>query len=73
MNTAEVAKELGVSRTRVIQLAEDRSDFPSPHAVTYMGDRELRLWLPDDVFQWNREADRSPGRRHRVMLDNGVL
>ena len=63
MNTSDVAHELGVSRPRVAQLADDRSDFPAPYAVTYLGTRELRLWLPDDITRWNDTADRRPGNR----------
>lgn len=63
MNTSDVARELGVSRPRVAQLAATRPDFPTPHAVTYLGARELRLWLPGDITRWNDTADRSPGRR----------
>ena len=61
LNTGEVALELGVTRARVAQLAE-RDTFPRPVAYTMFGEREVRLWDVDDIVQWDRVTDRSPGK-----------
>lgn len=47
MGTAEVAALLGVSRQRVLKLAE-RQDFPRPLAVLKMG----IVWRGADVREW---------------------
>jgi hypothetical protein len=66
LTTAEVAQVLGVTPRRVAQLADRRRDFPQPYAVTRGVRRTsgLRLWLPEDVEEWARTADRTPGRRY---------
>jgi len=68
LTTAEVAAELGVTPRRVSQLAERRSDFPAPYAITRGVRRStgLRLWRPEDIDRWVESADRSPGRRAKV-------
>jgi len=47
MGTAEVAALLGVSRQRVLQLAQ-RGDFPKPLAVLSMG----KVWRGRDIRRW---------------------
>lgn len=61
LNTAEVAAVLGVTRPRVSQLVNDRADFPTPHAFTRLGGRDMLLWTPETIEEWNRTADREPG------------
>ncbi|MDP9459351.1 MAG: DNA-binding protein [Actinomycetota bacterium] len=56
MGTAEVAALLGVSRQRVLKLAE-RPDFPSPLAVLSMG----KVWDGARVREW--AADYTPRTR----------
>jgi predicted DNA-binding transcriptional regulator AlpA len=62
LTTADVAEVLGVSARRVSQLADARPDFPAPYAVT-RGKKAIRLWRPEDIDAWARQANRSPGRR----------
>lgn len=47
MGTAEAAELLGVSRQRVLQLAQ-QPGFPEPVAVLRMG----KVWRADDVKAW---------------------
>ncbi len=47
MGTAEVAALLGVSRQRVLQLAE-ADGFPKPVAVLTMG----KVWYAPEVAEW---------------------
>ena len=47
MGAAEAARELGVSRQRVNQLAQTGS-FPKPVAVLDAG----RIWLAADIRDW---------------------
>lgn len=63
LTTSEVAEVLGVSARRVAQLADGRSDFPKPYAVTRGVRRKkgIRLWRPDEIDHWARTADRAPG------------
>lgn len=49
MGTAEVAKALGVTRQRVLQLL-DHADFPQPIAVLSMG----KVWNGSDIRAWAR-------------------
>jgi prophage regulatory protein len=56
----EVAEMLGVSKQRVVQLAQNYEDFPKPEAVLTTG----RIWKRSDVEKWVRKhPDRRPGRR----------
>jgi predicted DNA-binding transcriptional regulator AlpA len=61
LTAGEVAVDLGVSRRRVLQLLERRSDFPRPYAVT-RGAGRISLWRPEDIAAWASTADRSVGR-----------
>lgn len=54
MGTAEVAALLGISRQRVLQLAQQEG-FPAPVAALKMG----KIWRAGDIRQW--AADRRPG------------
>jgi prophage regulatory protein len=47
MGTAEIAAMLGISRQRVLKLAE-KPDFPRPLAVLSMG----KVWLGSDIRTW---------------------
>lgn len=56
MGTAEVAELLGVSRQRVLQLAQ-QPGFPEPVAVLKMG----QVWGTSSIRAWaaeNRPSDR---------------
>lgn len=53
MGTAEVAELLGVSRSRVGQLAQ-RDDFPSPVVRLAAGP----VWESADIERWARETGR---------------
>lgn len=55
MGTAEIAALLGVSRQRVLQLAQTAT-FPKPLAVLSMG----KVWRGGDVRRWARQSGRSP-------------
>ena len=61
MGTAEIAALLGVSRQRVLQLAEDASGngFPEPLAVLSMG----KVWDGAAVRKWAAGYTPRPGRR----------
>lgn len=50
MGTAEIAALLGISRQRVLKLAQ-REDFPAPLAVLSMG----KVWRGSKVRQWVHE------------------
>ena len=50
MGTSEVAALLGLSRQRVLKIAE-RADFPRPLAVLKMGN----VWRGDDIRHWVSE------------------
>jgi predicted DNA-binding transcriptional regulator AlpA len=65
LTTTDVAEVLGVSRSRVRQLANGRPDFPKPYAISRGPVRPIgtRLWSRDDIDYWNVSADRTPGRR----------
>jgi len=67
LTTAEVADVLGVSRSRVDQLAV-RSDFPAPFARTRGINRTsgLRLWKPVDIDRFAKTWERQPGRPRRA-------
>lgn len=56
MGTAEIAALLGVSRQRVLKLAE-RDDFPRPLAVLSMG----KVWRGSQVRQWADQHRSPPG------------
>ena len=62
LTTADVAEVLGVTPRRVAQLADHRRDFPAPYAIT-RGRKRIRLWRPEDIEAWARQANRTPGRR----------
>jgi predicted DNA-binding transcriptional regulator AlpA len=55
MGTAEIAELLGVTRTRVDQLARQKG-FPDPVAVLQAG----RIWDRKDVERWARQVGRLP-------------
>lgn len=55
MGNAEVAALLGVSRQRVLQLAQSPA-FPKPVAELAAG----KIWLRAEVEQWARETGRLP-------------
>ncbi len=57
MGTAEVAGLLGVSRQRVLQLAQ-QTGFPQSVAVLKMG----KIWRTEDVTRW--ASARSPRREN---------
>ena len=50
MGTAEIAALLGITRQRVLKLAEqaDRTGFPEPLAVLSMG----KVWDAAEVRKW---------------------
>lgn len=48
MGTAEIAALLGVSRQRVLKLAQDGNGFPEPVAVLSMG----KVWDGAAVRAW---------------------
>ena len=50
MGTSEVAALLGLSRQRVLKIAE-REDFPRPLAILKMGN----VWRGDDIRHWVSE------------------
>lgn len=56
MGTAEIAALLGVSRQRVLKLAE-KPGFPKPLAVLSMG----KVWSGSDIRDW--------AKRHRPSAD----
>jgi predicted DNA-binding transcriptional regulator AlpA len=62
LTAADIAELLGVSRSRVKQLAQ-QSDFPKPYAVSPTTDtrRGIRLWRPDDIERWMPTWNRSTG------------
>ena len=59
MGAAEVAAVLGVSRQRVLQLLNERDDFPRPVAVLRMG----KVWDGPQVRAWEqrRQLDKTAG------------
>jgi len=61
VGTAEIARMLGVSRSRVHQLAR-RVDWPEPLDHLEAG----AVWLRSDIERWIGEhPDRRPGRPRR--------
>ena len=50
MSTAEIIASVGLSSARIYQLIADGT-FPLPVAKLRVG----RIWLADDVEQWNRD------------------
>jgi len=62
LGASEVAKELGVSRQRVYQLAETHTNFPKPVAQLSRGalwsGTEVRRW----AYSWRREGGRPRGK-----------
>ncbi|WP_248962777.1 hypothetical protein [Sphaerisporangium perillae] len=57
VGAVEAGEILGVSRTRVHQLAE-RPDFPEPRYVLAAG----KLWARADIVAFDARWDRRPGR-----------
>ena len=53
MGTSEVAALLGLSRQRVLKIAE-RADFPRPLAVLKMGN----VWRGTDIRAWAAQRTR---------------
>ena len=51
----EIAKMLGVTRQRVLQLA-DEDDFPAPDVELHAG---RRIWLRVDVEAWAKKNGRT--------------
>ena len=62
VSTTEAGEILGVSRQRVLQLAE-RDDFPEP---VRLGQRDL-LWSADALRRFARGWDRRPGPKKVAM------
>ncbi len=59
MGTSEVAALLGISRQRVLKIAE-REDFPRPLAVLRMGN----VWRGADIRNWRAaHRDTPPATR----------
>lgn len=57
---SEIARMLGVSRQRAVQLVGDYADFPAPVSTLASG----RIWEREAVEAWVRaHPDRKPGRR----------
>jgi predicted DNA-binding transcriptional regulator AlpA len=62
VGVSEIAKMLGVTRQRAVQLVGDYGDFPAPTAVLASG----RIWEREAVETWiGNHADRRPGRPKR--------
>lgn len=62
MGTAEIAQLLGVSHSRVWQLAREYDDFPAPIAELAIG----KVWKQSDIERWiARHPDRRSGRPPR--------
>lgn len=58
----EIGQVLGVSSSRVSQLARAYDDFPEPIGTPSSG----RVWRRADIEAWvARHPDRKPGRRPR--------
>ena len=55
MGTSEVAALLGLSRQRVLKIAE-RADFPRPLAVLKMGN----VWRAADIRRWAQDRTTTP-------------
>ncbi|KLL12943.1 regulator [Protofrankia coriariae] len=58
MGAAEIAKRLGVGRTRVNQLLKEDPTFPKPTATLAAG----HIWNTEDVEAWIAERRPSDGR-----------
>lgn len=56
VGAAEIATMLGVTRTRVNQLARDDATFPAPAAELTAG----RIWHKAEVEAWARRTGRLP-------------
>lgn len=65
VSTSEVARMLDISTRRVLQLMDERPDFPRPAHQTPGTRRGVgtRRWRRQDVEHWRENADRRPGRR----------
>ncbi len=65
---SEVARIIGVSRQRALQLVRDYSDFPAPLASLAAG----RVWDGTAVETWTRaHPERRPGRPRKVTNPKG--
>ncbi|WP_349308001.1 DNA-binding protein [Pseudofrankia sp. BMG5.36] len=60
MGAAEIAKRLGVNRTRVNQLLASDPTFPSPYVTLAAG----HIWRTEDIEAWIAEH-RPAGRLRR--------
>jgi predicted DNA-binding transcriptional regulator AlpA len=61
VSAREAAGLLGVSASRVRQLARDRPDFPKPYLSGGRG--QAAYWRRGEIERWRDSADRRPGRR----------
>ncbi len=62
VGVTEVARILGVSGPRVVQIADAYPDFPQPEVVLAAG----RVWRRSSIEEWvRRHPDRRPGRKLR--------
>lgn len=60
VGVSEIARLLGVSRQRAVQVVRDYADFPAPVSSLASG----RIWERESVESWVRaHPDRRPGRR----------
>jgi len=64
MGAAEIAKRLGVNRTRVNQLLNSDPTFPKPYVTLAAG----HVWRTDDIEAWIAEH-RPTGRLRRRAGD----
>jgi predicted DNA-binding transcriptional regulator AlpA len=59
LGVSEIAKLLGVSRARVVQIVSSYSDFPPAEVELASG----RVWRRPEIEEWVRKhPDRKPGR-----------
>ena len=64
VGATEVAKILGVSRQRALQLASSMPDFPPPEATSTVG----RLWARQSIEEWaTSHPRRGPGFGTQVL------
>lgn len=60
VGVSEIARMLGVSRQRAVQVVGDYADFPAPVSTLASG----RIWEREAVEAWiTAHPDRKPGRR----------